>query len=48
MSATYANIMIIISKVPFLKLFDHNDVQSSSATITGHIDNNILKDTLQL
>ena len=36
------------SKVAFWKLFDHSYVQSSFSIITRHLENSILKDTLQL
>ena len=36
-------VMVIISKVLFWKLLDFSYVQSSSSTITKHIDNGILK-----
>ena len=34
--------------MPFWKLLDHYCVQSCFSTITRHIDNSILKDTIQL
>ena len=40
-------IMIFLSKVAFWKLLDHIYLQSPFSTITRHIDNRILKDTLQ-
>ena len=48
MRAISAGFMVIFSKVSFWKLPDHNYVQSSFSSIRRHIDNSILKDTLQL
>ena len=48
MRAISTTVIVIFSKLPFQKLLDHNYVQSSFSIITKHIDNSILKDTLQL
>ena len=39
--------MVFFSKVTFWKLLDHSYRQIHFSTITRHIDNSILKDTLQ-
>ena len=41
-------VMVVFPKVPFCKLLDRRYVQSSFSTIMRHIENIILKDTLQL
>ena len=48
MRATSTTVMIIFSRVSFWNLLDDNYVHSSFLTITKHIDNDTLKDTLQL
>ena len=48
MRTTSVNVMAFFSKVAFWKLLDHSYVQSSFQIITRHIENSILKDTLQL
>ena len=44
----FDTVMVVFSKVPFWKLLDHSYIQSSFSIIVKHIDNSILKDTLQL
>ena len=44
----FHTVMEVFPKMLFWKLLDHSDVQSSFSTIMRHIDNSILKDTLQL
>ena len=48
MRTTSVTVMAFFSKVAFWKLLDHSYVQSSFPIITRHIENSILKDTLQL
>ena len=48
MRTTSVTVMAFFSKVAFWKLFDHSYVQSSFPVNTRHIENSILKDTLQL
>ena len=48
MRTTSVTVMAFFSKVAFWKLLDHSYVQSSFQKITGHIENTILKDALQL
>ena len=48
MRTTSVTVMAFFSKVAFWKLLDHSYVQSSFQIITRHIENSILKDTLQL
>ena len=48
MRATPVIVMTVFSKVAFWKLLDHSYVQCSFPIITRHIENSILKDTLQL
>ena len=45
---TSVTVMAFFLKVTFWKLLDHSYVQSSFPIITRHIENSILKDTLQL
>ena len=44
----FHTVMAVFSKVLFWKLLDHSYIQSSFSAITRHINNNVLKDTLQL
>ena len=44
----FDTVMVVFSKVPFWKLLDHSYIQSSFSIMVKHIDNSILKDTLQL
>ena len=44
----FHTVVVVFSKVLFWKLLDHSYVQSSFLTIMMHIDNSILKNTLQL
>ena len=48
MRTTSVTVMAFFSKVAFWKLLDHSYVQSSFQIITRHIENSILKDTIQL
>ena len=48
MRATSVTVMIICLKVAFWKILHHSYDQSSFSVITRHIENSILKDTLQL
>ena len=48
MRTTSVTVMAFFSKVAFWKLLDHSNIQSSFPIITRHIENSILKDTLQL
>ena len=48
MRTTSVTDMAFFPKVAFWKLLDHSYVQSSFPIITRHIENSILKDTLQL
>ena len=48
MRTTSVAVMTFFSNVAFWKLLDHSYVQSSFPIITRHIENSILKDTLQL
>ena len=48
MRTTSVTVMAFFSKLAFWKLLDHSYVQSSFQIITRHIENNILKDTLQM
>ena len=48
MRTTSVTVMAFFSKVAFWKLLDHSYVQSSFQIIMRHIENSILKDTLQL
>ena len=48
MRPTSVTVIAFFSKVAFWKLLDHSYVQSSFQIITRHIENSILKDTLQL
>ena len=48
MRAISVTVMIICLKVAFWKILHHSYVQSSFSVITRHIENSILKDTLQL
>ena len=48
MRTTSVTAMTFFSKVAFWKLLDHSYVPSSFPIITKHIENSILKDTLQL
>ena len=48
MRTTFVTVMAFFSKVAFWKLLDHSYVQSSFQIIMRHIENSILKDTLQL
>ena len=48
MRTTSVTVMAFFSKVAFWKLLYHSYVQSSFPIITRHIENSILKDTLQL
>ena len=48
MRTTFVTVMVIFLKVSFLKLLDHRSVESSLPTLTRHIDNSVLKVTLQL
>ena len=48
MRTTSVTVMAFFSKVAFWKLLDHSYVQSSFQIITMHIENGILKYTLQL
>ena len=45
---TSTTVMTIFSKLSLWKLLYHNYVQSFFSTVTRHIDQRILKDTLQL
>ena len=47
MRTTSVPVMVVFSKVALWKLRDHSSVQSPFSTNTRHIDNSILKDTLQ-
>ena len=44
----FVTVMVILFENSILKLLDHSYVQSYFSRITRHIENNILKDTLQL
>ena len=44
----FDTVMVVFSKVPYWMLLDHSYIQSSFSIIVKHIDNSILKDTLQL
>ena len=48
MRTTSVTVMAFFPKVAFWKLLDHSYVQSSFSINTRHIENSILKDTLQL
>ena len=48
MRTTSVTVMAFSSKVAFWKLLDRSNIQSSFPIITRHIENSILKDTLQL
>ena len=48
MRTTSVTVMIFSSKVVFSKLLYHSYVKSSFSIITVHIENSILKDTIQL
>ena len=48
MRATSATVMVIFSKVLIRKLLHHSYEKSFFSTITRHINNSILKDTLRL
>ena len=48
MRTTSVAVMAFFSKVAFWTLLDHSNIQSSFPIITRHIENSILKDTLQL
>ena len=48
MRTTSVTVVAFFSKLAFWKLLDHSYVQSSFQIITRHIENSILKDTLQL
>ena len=48
MRTTSVTVMAFFSKLAFWKLLDHSYVQSSFQIIMRHIENSILKDTLQL
>ena len=45
---TSVTVMAFFSKMAFWKLLDHSNIQISFPIITRHIENSILKDTLQL
>ena len=44
----FHTVMVVFPRAPFWKFLDRSFVQSSFSTIIRHIDNSILKDTLQL
>ena len=48
MRAIFATAMVIFSKKPFQKIVGDNYVKALRSWLMRHIDNSILKDTLQL